>query len=161
MRTLSEHRGSHGAAAIGRQLMVMGGGGMRANLSSMEALDTHAGAGAGGAGGEAAASGWGPAPSMLTPRHAFAIAHYKRATDGKTVLFASGGWAYGSVCVGAVECFTEGDSEWRGCAALTTPRRLHGAACDPAAADGALLVFGGSVGNGAVDAKIKVILHTT
>jgi hypothetical protein len=40
VRGLSEHRGSHGAAAVGAEGLVMavGGGGMRANLSSAEIL---------------------------------------------------------------------------------------------------------------------------
>jgi hypothetical protein len=183
--------------------MAVGGGGMRANLSSAEILgaqktaplfvcsfqlflfvcpepvwakrivylhdssltvlfhvfsvDTRA------AEGDAAGS-WRPMPSMQTPRHAFALAAMMHtAVDdaggdnggrdrGKPALYATGGWMYGSCCTGSVERYVEGASEWEPCASLRTPRRLHGAA----ALGNRLYVFGGSPGNGAVDAKVKV-----
>ena len=103
-------------------------------------------------------------PSMQTPRHAFALAAMMHtAVDdaegddggrdrGKPALYATGGWMYGSCCTGSVERYVEGASEWEPCASLRTPRRLHGAA----ALGNRLYVFGGSPGNGAVDAKVKV-----
>ena len=144
VRGLSEHRGSHGAASLGQQGLVMavGGGGMRANLSSTEVLDTRAAEGD-------TSSSWQPTPAMQTPRHAFALASMDEG--GKTTLYATGGWMYGSCCTGSVERFVEGADAWEPCASLSTPRRLHGAA----AQGGRLYVFGGSPGNGAVDAKVK------
>jgi hypothetical protein len=111
-----------------------------------------------------AAGSWRPMPSMQTPRHAFALAAMMHtAVDdaggdnggrdrGKPALYATGGWMYGSCCTGSVERYVEGASEWEPCASLRTPRRLHGAA----ALGNRLYVFGGSPGNGAVDAKVKV-----
>eukprot|EP01043_Picozoa_sp_COSAG02_P066960 COSAG02_NODE_10594_length_1904_cov_2.221053_1_plen_225_part_10 len=58
---------------------------------------------------------------------------------------------YGSCCTGSVERLVEGSECWEACAPLSTPRRLHGAA----ALANKLYVFGGSPGNGAVDAKVK------
>lgn len=151
---LSEHRGSHGAAAVGDAgcVMAVGGGGMRANLSSTELLDTRT-----------AASRWNPMPPMQTPRHAFALVSMTLSEDAaassrKTSLYAIGGWMYGSCCTGSVERYDfannaeeQSKSCWTPCASLNTPRRLHGAA----ALGGKLYVFGGSHGNGAVDAKEK------
>ena len=58
---------------------------------------------------------------------------------------------YGSCCTGSVERLVEGSACWEACASLSMPRRLHGAA----ALANKLYVFGGSPGNGAVDAKVK------
>ena len=69
---------------------------------------------------------------------------------------------YGSCCTGSVERYEYDSSatrgphqgEWQPCAPLLTPRRLHGAAC----CCGRLYVFGGSPGNGALEAKVKTDL---
>ena len=83
----SQHRGSHCASQMGGQAFVIGGGGMRANLSSVKASEGE------GAVEESAGEmqrvpptcvqvlrnrRWEPAPPLKQPRHAFAVA----ANDG-------------------------------------------------------------------------------
>lgn len=122
---LREPRGSHGACAIDSTLFVVGGGGVRSNLASMETLDL-----ASERGGEA----WTLSGDVVAPRHAMSAA----STRGK--VYVVGGWYDGSVAIGDTDIYDSNTKTWASGAKLNVPRRLHGVA---ATAVGDVFVFGG------------------
>ena len=125
--SLLQHRGSHCAVALlDGTVLVSGGGGMRANLSSCERLDGRT-------------RTWIACPSMHTPRHAFSMCVDLSTND----VFVTGGWTHGSRCIGTFEMLKKGSAVWKVCAPMIMPRRLHGSAV----VDGKVYVFGGSPGS--------------
>ena len=152
MPNLLEHRGSHAACSpTGTGLIfVMGGGGVDGNSDTVE-YSSFCGSGN---------VRWQKLKGcLLSPRHAFgsvSCVEKSRHCDGTTVnLFAVGGWKYGSVSCESVErlsflhpCDNLTACQWKLCAPLLTPRRLHSVV---ASADGtSIYVFGGFI-----DERIK------
>ena len=120
---LVEPRGSHGACALGSTIFVIGGGGVRSNLASVETLDV--------ANGDEA---WTLRDDVVRARHAMSAA----STRGR--VYVVGGWYNGSEAIGDTDIYDDASKAWSKGAALNVPRRLHGVA---ATEDGAVYVFGG------------------
>jgi hypothetical protein len=137
---LMDHRGSHGAAAVDgvNAIYVVGGGGLRANLSSGERLRTTS-----------ENRTWEYIPRLCDPRHAFVLV----SSSAENALYAIGGWTHGNTPMSSVERFglNEPDLGWTKCPSLNIARRLHGAAVHK----GTIYVFGGSHGQGNVATKIR------
>lgn len=122
--TLVEPRGSHGACALGNgTIVVVGGGGVRSNLASMETLDV--------ANGDEA---WTLRDDVVRARHAMSAA----STSGRA--YVVGGWYNGSEAIGDTDIYDGASNSWSKGASLNVPRRLHGVA---ATENGAVFVFGG------------------
>lgn len=127
---LIENRGSHGAVSYGSSVIVIGGGGFKSNLSTVEKLQC-----------DVDAPAWElVAPMTTTHRHALAVQRI-----GK-FAYALGGWINGSECTGAVEKYDIIENKWFICAPLLFPRRLHGAAA--LTASNRVFVFGGNANDG-------------
>lgn len=123
-----ENRGSHGSAAIGEILYVIGGGGMDSNLDSNESFAASTGE-------------WSSVASMPTSRHALVCVPF--GTD----IYAIGGWMDGTVCSAHLEKYNTRDNTWSKCASMSIGRRLLGACVF----ENSLYVFGGNVKNAIVE----------
>ena len=136
---LMDHRGSHGSASLDgkNDIYVVGGGGLRANLSSGEHLNTTSGHRA-----------WQYLPRLTDPRHAFVLV----ANPEENALYAIGGWTHGNTPLASVERLDlRKQTGWTKMPSLGIARRLHGAAVH----NGSIYVFGGSHGQGNFAAKVR------
>jgi hypothetical protein len=124
-----EHRGSHGAAGVGADLVVVGGGGFRSNLSTVELLKC-----------DAEVPEWTNLAGTHIHRHALGVVGLD------SLVFAIGGWMHGSECTGIVEKLDYESNVWISCAPLLNPRKLHGVAVLQSSR--MLYVFGGNCNDG-------------
>ena len=88
-----ENRGSHGSASYEGKLYVLGGGGLKSNLATCEALDCKTGK-------------WEMIAPMQSFRHALSIARI--GSD----IYAVGGWIDGSKCVEYLEKYDTKTNTW-------------------------------------------------
>lgn len=124
---MAENRGSHGAAAVGQSLLVLGGGGFKSNLSTVERLEPEG-------------CEWRFVAPMTTHRHALAVQSFEHA------VYAIGGWVDGSACSDAVEKYDALTDAWTRCGSLIFARRLHGATA--VAKSRRIYAFGGNCSDG-------------
>jgi len=112
-----DNRGSHGAAVVNDRLYVIGGGGLKTNLSSCETItitETMM-----MMNNSTAKTNWEYiiAP-MNTERHALSVLAHK----GK--IYAIGGWSHGSTCSKDMEIYDPQVHTWSIAPSMTVPRRL-------------------------------------
>lgn len=124
-QSMQENRGSHCSSSFGTVLTVIGGGGFKHNLSSVENYDSIK-------------MEWSLGAPMPTPRHALAV------TSIDNFVYAVGGWFNGSVCSSELERYDVVENKWESLAPMNVGRRMLGAA----AHKDKLYVFGGNNADG-------------
>ena len=137
---MQESRGSHGAVALGAALIVVGGGGFKSNLSTVEMLLCENNSNDNNDSSNETSpsySRWTNIAPLTTHRHALGVQLFREDS-----VFAIGGWINGSECSGAVEKYDLKLNAWSHCSPLFSPRRLHGTAALHNSSE--IFVFGGN-----------------
>jgi len=121
------HRGSHGMVSIGKDLYVIGGGGLESNISNCEKYNTIT-------------DEWISIAATPSCRHALSVVKTPSA------IYALGGFVDGSQNSATCERYDIDKNEWSICASMKVARRLLGVCYH--GDDHSIYTFGGSIDDG-------------
>ena len=117
-----------GVCEVNNLIFVMGGGGIKCNLSSCEILNVKSNI-------------WEKIDDLIVARHALS------AISLNSKIYVVGGWIAGTISANNVESFDIETKIWTQLASIIVPRRLHGITY----LGNYLYIFGGQTTYGVID----------